>query len=221
MKKLPFILPVVIFLYCIQTAYASGFSLFVEQKTANAGETAEINLTLSDNPGIIAALFELDYDKERLELIQAKDNKLLPGAVFSQRYDASPYVMLWNSSSAKNFTTDGVLATLTFKVLDDAKPGKALIKLSHRPDDIFNTDLENVEIRIENGAITIPGKGANTPSGGSSGGSLRAPSTTMKPQEANRTDSLPTQNSSPMADILKEKFSELIKTLQNLLKTIK
>ena len=221
MKKLLFILPVVIFLYCFQTAYASGFSLSVEQKTVNPGETAEINLTLSDNPGIIAALFELDYDKERLELIQARDNKLLPGAVFSQSYDASPYVMLWNSSSAKNFTANGVLVTLTFKVQEDAKPGNAWIKLSHRPDDIFNADLENVKIRIENGAITVPGKQTDTPSRGSSGGSLRTPSTTTKDHEADRIDNQTAQNPSTMADILKERFSELIKILQNLLKTIK
>lgn len=155
MKKVLLIIVALIFLICFQTVYANGFEISVESKTADAGQTVSVDLTLSDNPGIIAARFDLTYDKERLELVKAEDKKLLSGAVFSQTYRSYPYVMLWNSATTKNFTSDGVLATLTFKVADNAKSGNAFINLSSGAGNIFDVNLKDVDIRINNGSINV------------------------------------------------------------------
>ena len=161
-----------IFLFTAQICCAKGFELTVDTKAAKAGETVTVDLTLSDNPGIIAALFELEYDKERLRLIKAEDKGLLRGAVFSQTYEKYPYIMLWNSSSAKNFTSNGALATLTFKVLDNAISGDGFIKIFYKSDNVYNAELKNVDIHINNGAISVEGlppandkPGSNTGSG--------------------------------------------------------
>lgn len=146
-----------IFLFTAQICCAKGFELTVDTKAAKAGETVTVDLTLSDNPGIIAALFELEYDKERLRLIKAEDKGLLRGAVFSQTYEKYPYIMLWNSSSAKNFTSNGTLATLTFKVLDNAISGDGFIKIFYKSDNVYNAELKNVDIHINNGAISVEG----------------------------------------------------------------
>ena len=155
MKKV--ISMIFIFLFIAQICCAKGFELTVDTKAAKAGETVTIDLTLSDNPGIIAALFELEYDKERLRLIKAEDKGLLKGAVFSQTYEKYPYIMLWNSSSAKNSTSNGALVTLTFKVLDNAISGDGFIKIFYKPDNVYNADLNNVDIHINNGAISVEG----------------------------------------------------------------
>ncbi len=155
MKKFLMVIVAGIFLVCFQTAYASGFELTVDSKTADPGQTVDIDLTFSNNPGIIAALFELEYDRERLELIKAEDKALLAGAVFSQTYEQYPYVMLWNSSSSKNFTSDGTLVTLTFKVIDDAKGGNAVINVSSKSGNIFDVNLNDVDIHINDGSIHV------------------------------------------------------------------
>lgn len=155
MKKLILMIIVSIIFVFSSTTYANNFELTVENKTAHPGETVTVNMDFSNNSGIIAALFKVEYDKQRLELIKADDKGLLRGAVFSKTYDAYPYIMLWNSSSAKNFIDDGVLAILTFKVLDTAKNGNAFIDISYHPDDVFDADLNNVDIHINNGAILV------------------------------------------------------------------
>lgn len=155
MRKLILMIAASIFFICSNTTYANSFELTVENKTAKSGETVTINLDFSNNTGIIAALFKLEYDRERLELVKAEDKGLLEGAVFSQNYDSFPYIMLWNSASEKNFTSDGTLAALTFRILDNAEGGSAVINISYNPDDVFDSDLNNVDIHINNVSITV------------------------------------------------------------------
>ena len=173
MKKV--FLMIFTFLFFAQVCYAEGFELTVDSKTAKAGETVTIDLTFSSNPGIIAALFELEYDRTCLELVKAEDKGLLKGAVFSQTYDKFPYIMLWNSSSAENFTENGVLVTLTFKVLDNPSKDTADIKISYLPDNVYDADLNNIDLGITNGSIKITGMPQKAPSQSSSGGGSRPP----------------------------------------------
>lgn len=178
MKKI-FLFSLIFIFLSVQITCAEGFGLSVENKSAKASETVTVDLKFSNNSGIIAAIFELEYDKSCLELIKAEDKGLLKGAVFSQTYDKYPYIMLWNSSSAKNFTDDGTLASLTFKVLDNPEKDTAFIRLSYNPENVYDADLNNVNINIKNGAISItdiPPKKEDTSSGNkghSSGSSVQ------------------------------------------------
>ena len=65
--------------------------------------------------------------------------------------------MLWNSSSAKDFTENGILVTLTFKVNDNAKSGDAFVNISYIPDNVYNVDLANVDLKVANGIISVEG----------------------------------------------------------------
>lgn len=157
MKKLLVFSITILIIFWSVTVCANDFKLTVDNKSAKSGETVTINLDLSDNPGFIAALFELTYDRNSLKLIKAEDKGLLSNAIFSQSYEKYPYIMLWNSSSAKNFTKNGTLVTLTFKVADNAKSGNAFIDISYIPDNVYDVDLNNVYLKIENGQIAIEG----------------------------------------------------------------
>ena len=131
MKKLILTVIIILFGFNSQMVFANKFELTVDEQESKPEQEVTINLTFTNNPGIIAALFDLQYDKERLELIKAEDKGLLSGAVFSKSYSDYPYKMVWNSSSAKNFTENGTLVTLTFKVAENAKSGKAYINSSY------------------------------------------------------------------------------------------
>jgi len=167
MKKALSLLISFVILICSNCVYASEFKIIVDSEIATPGQIVNINLTLRNNPGIVSALFELKYDKKRLELIKAEDKALIGGAVFSQTCETYPYTMLWNSASPNNFTSDGVLATLTFKVYDNAEGGNAFINVSCEQGNIFDVDLNDVDIHINNGLITVlseksPGTENNT-----------------------------------------------------------
>ena len=177
-----------VFTLCIPVniVFADGFNVVVDNKTANTGETIDINISLENNSGIIAALFNVEYDKERLELIEVQDGQILAGGTFSPNYKSYPYKMVWNSATTTNFTDNGVLAVLKFKVLESAESGKAFINLAYKENDVFDVDLNNVAINVINGGIDVVSDTQNnngTSSGGSSG--TRRPSGTSANSKPN------------------------------------
>lgn len=161
-KLLTILLILVVAVMQTSVAFADGFSVVVESKSANAGDEVEINISLENNPGIIAALFKMEYDRERLELVSVADKRLLEGGIFSPNYTFYPYTMVWNSASHTNFTDDGTLVTLKFKVLEEAESGNAFINLTYNNDDIFDVDMNNVDITVRNGGVEVNGKANDT-----------------------------------------------------------
>lgn len=155
MKK--FLILFVILHICISVnlVSANSFNVIIDSKEAYAGDSVTIDVSLENNTGIIAALFKLEYDNTRLKLTGVQDGKLLAGGTFNPDYNKIPYTMVWNSASASNFTDDGVLVSFTFDVLDNAKSGKAYIKLSYNADDVFDVDLNNVSVNVKNGEIDV------------------------------------------------------------------
>ncbi len=160
MKKIFAVILIISILFSFQIVSANSINLIVESKTATYGDEVAIDILLNNNTGIIAALLQLEYDSSRLKLTDVKDGKLLQGATFNPDYNKIPYTMLWNSATATNFTDDGILATLTFNVLETAPNGEAQIKLSYNENDVFDVDLNNVALNIVNGAVTVTGQKA-------------------------------------------------------------
>jgi len=183
MKKILLLIALCLCLLTLPAAYAQGFELKVESGSASPGQAVSVDLVLSGNPGIVAALFELKYDTTRLELIDAEDKGLLKGALFSRSFEYYPYIMLWNSASTKNFTSDGVLATLTFRVKDGAKGGSAFVGVSYNKGDVFDVDLNDAELKIQNGSIEIPG-GSDEEAGSSGDVSGEEPDSTTSDSES-------------------------------------
>ena len=67
------------------TAFAGEKGLFVvSDAEGTAGETVEINVSIENNPGIIAAAMKVYYDTDMLELISVKDRTMFPDSMFSQ-----------------------------------------------------------------------------------------------------------------------------------------
>lgn len=173
MKKLLMGFITFVFVFSFGSVYAQDFNVIVGSKEANAGDIVEIDVTFENNSGLVAALFELEYDKERLKLSNVSDGGILEGATFSPNYMTYPYKMVWNSASYENFTEDGVLVTLEFEVLSGAISGDAFVNLTYSENDVFDVDLNNVTLNINNGVIKVSGKQQSTPSSGSSSGTRR------------------------------------------------
>lgn len=136
---------------------AEKFTARVENKTAKQGERVELNVQLENNPGILAMLFVLDYDATRLKLAGVVDGKIVDGAVFGNDYTQKPFKMVWNSASDKNFTENGTLVTLLFDVAEDAPAGVAEVTLSYKQKNVYDVDLNDVELLVVNGGVTVEG----------------------------------------------------------------
>ena len=189
MKKL-IISVLLIFSMCIGSVSLAegGFTLVVDHSEGTPGEQIEINFTIENNPEILGVAFDVEYDATRLGIVEVEDKGLLGSATFSP-YESNPFSMIWSSGASDNFTEDGVIATITFEVLENAPNGDANISVTYNEDDVFaamGEELENIYMDVVNGSITVTGgidETVATPApsyggGGSSSGKNNSSATT-------------------------------------------
>lgn len=131
----------------------TGASVLLPTLSARPGDTVTVPVTLTNNPGLITAKITLNFDDTRLQLMSAEDTGLLTGGVFGNTM-ASPYVLTWEKGdqTADN-TENGILANLTFKVLEGAAVGTAA--LTAEVSDTGNTAMESVALSVTDGAVNV------------------------------------------------------------------
>ncbi|MBR5620454.1 MAG: InlB B-repeat-containing protein [Clostridia bacterium] len=132
--------------------------LILSDATAKAGERVNVTLSIANNPGIIATSINLTYDNTVLRLVDVQDGGLMGSTAFSPGHDYTlvPYTVVWEDGLAtQNYTEDGVLATFTFEILEDAPLGETPITLNYIKNSTLNVDLDEVEFVLSSGKIEI------------------------------------------------------------------
>ena len=126
--------------------------------TANAGDTVSVDVNLTNNPGIVSMTLNVEFDSSALTLVSVTDKGVL-GTQAHKPEKSSPYTLAWaNDTATTNYTVNGTIATLTFKVNDVAVAGKAYpISVSYDRDNyhIYDKDLNLVDFDISNGSISL------------------------------------------------------------------
>ncbi len=127
----------------------------VENKTAKAGDTFTVDVSIKNNSGIIGLRTYVGYDSDVLELVSATAGEDFSDTSFGPT-NKNPFSILWDDSLASsNNTTNGVVATLTFKVKEGVEACETEITLTYDPEDVYDFNWDNVEFGIENGTITV------------------------------------------------------------------
>lgn len=132
--------------------------LNVYTKNANAGDTVEIPVVLSNNPGMVSMQLHLQYDATVMTLEEVRDGGIMGENDSSAVLTKVPYILSWANDIAKsNITTAGTLVTLVFKINADAVSGTYPVEISYDKNnyDIINVDMNSVDIGIANGAVII------------------------------------------------------------------
>ncbi len=132
--------------------------LNVYTKNANAGDTVEIPVVLSNNPGMVSMQLHLQYDATVMTLEEVRDGGIMGENDSSAVLTKVPYILSWANDTAKsNITTAGTLVTLVFKINADAVSGTYPVEISYDKNnyDIINVDMNSVDIGIANGAVII------------------------------------------------------------------
>lgn len=134
---------------------ANDPAFVVSNVTGKPGDTVEVTVSATNNPGIVSLKVLVGYDAEVLELVSA-----VKGADFSDTSfgptTKNPFNVLWDQShSYENITTNGVIATLTFRILDTAAAGKSDIVLTYDPNDVYDVNMDNVAFATVAGSVTV------------------------------------------------------------------
>ena len=171
--------------------FASSPAIGISSAEAQPGDSIDLTVSLTGNPGITSIDFSVQYDAKQFELTAKKNGKLLGGTMNSQTLDKVPYYCGWiNSLQKENCKDDGVLITLTFKVKDGAVNGKQEISFTQSSVTGYDADIKAVSFTPENGYIEVKnGKEPAKPSTPSGGGSLPAtPTSPTKPTQPGDKD---------------------------------
>ena len=155
------VLSIVLSVLLIPTAFASSEAqIIVSNVTADPGATVDVNITFANNPGIMGATLNVTYDDSALTLVSVKDGGIL-GTQSHKPELKSPYTLAWSDDTAvTNNTSNGVAATLTFKVSGSAVKGKSYpIAVSYDYDNygIYDVNLNRVIFTPVNGSVKVSG----------------------------------------------------------------
>ena len=128
----------------IVASAAGETTVSLGEVTAKRGETVTMDLTLANNPGITGLVVTIGYDKTAMELTNVAN-----GTLFGQF--AQGINLVW--AAAYNVTDDGVLATLTFKVAEDAAIEDCNVTVTVR--ECKNEDAQKVTVTGVSGKVTV------------------------------------------------------------------
>ncbi len=128
-------------------------TFYVTDASGAPGEIVVVNICVKNNSGIVSLKLSVDYDVTVLEPISI-DGCDYAGVSYGA-LTADPLILNWVDAIQPNNTTNGVIATLTFRILDNSKLGESQIELSYNPNDVFDSNFDNVAFEIENGTVTV------------------------------------------------------------------
>ena len=131
--------------------------LQVESKSAKSGNSIAVKVLLKNNPGIWGLDAKLNYDKSVLTLTDVTNGDVFSSGEWTQGdIDSGQYTLSYEASGFDNVSKSGTLATLLFKVNDNAKKGtETQILLSYNEGDIISANFEDVHFETIAGTIKI------------------------------------------------------------------
>ena len=141
------------------TASATGTGTFVlSDGDALPGETVDITLSIAENPGLVGLRVFVGYDQNVLTLESVANGNLFDAGAYTFGNDLAenPYTLIWEDGlSAVDHMDNGVFATFTFRVNENAQPGETAVTVVPDANSVFNTDLQTVSFSSRNATVTV------------------------------------------------------------------
>jgi len=127
----------------------------VSSASGTVGDIVDVNIGLSDNPGIIAMRLGVEFDDSVLRLVEVIDNGILGKEYHRNGYAASPHTLFWeNGASTANFNYSGDIATLRFKILSETADSPITVSYDRAKLDVLDVDLNPVHFEMNNGSVS-------------------------------------------------------------------
>lgn len=140
----------------VGSAFASTApTMTLSSATAKAGDTVDLTINVSNNPGFTATIVRVSYDSTYITLAaRATNGELFTSCTPGGNISSNPYQIVFNDGF-DDITANGVLANLSFKVADDAPAGEYPITLSYSEDDTYNVEFDYITFEMVSGKITV------------------------------------------------------------------
>ena len=120
-----------------------------------AGDTVEVPVVISNNPGIAAAMLEIEFDKDALEPVSVEKGTVFTKGTFTSNVQqdialSTLKTVKVNWVYSANVKTNGTMFTITFKVKENRS---SEIKINCGEYDLITKEYESVEKTITDGYV--------------------------------------------------------------------
>lgn len=147
-------------LFCISAQWTYVFAeeltkmtVQVESVTGKPGDEVKVKINLKNNPGLASLKFDVSYD-EILTLEDVELSDAFTYATTPQPYKNPQTISMMSPLS--EVTVNGTVATLTFFISESAEDGyEANVSLTYDPEDIFDGDLNNLDVKMVDGTVSV------------------------------------------------------------------
>ena len=122
-----------------------------------AGNRVAVDISLENNPGIVSATLQIDFDDSVLTLVEVQDKGVL-GSATHKPEKLNPYILRWaNNTVSQDYTVNGAVVTLVFEIKEGAEEGTYPISVSYDYNnyDIMNWQMDKVQFAVVNGSVTV------------------------------------------------------------------
>ena len=128
----------------------------VSQESECVGNKINVKTSLEDNPGVASNRAQVSYD-DFLTLENVEFNAALGGQAQTSDYlnNGSPVTLIWVNAFS-NFTEDGLFATLSFRINDEAVEDTfSEISVTYDASDIYNVEEQDIYLNVINGSVYV------------------------------------------------------------------
>lgn len=149
---------IVISVFSISAFAESKVKLSLTGETIYAGEEFTLNLFISDNSKMSGAVIDINYDKDMLEFVSAKQGAILDSSanISIKNIDGENakvrFTYLAPDSSVKS---EGVIMSITFKALENATGNTDLSISIPNAADFVTKDLVRIPYEVSNSVVKI------------------------------------------------------------------
>lgn len=153
----------------------------VSSGSVKAGETVDLTVTMSGNPGMAAFMLYIYYDTDTFAVDPSRDISagsdfaggiLLGNDLETARRNSDEPVgdsskdgvlALWCNSTGTNTTQNGSMLKIRLRAKDTAANGSYTISLGYDADNTINEDGGKVALQVSGGTVTVTGGAADKP----------------------------------------------------------
>ena len=162
-RTLAILMAIVMLGMMMPLAIAQGTpTISVSSATAQPGETVELKVSISNNPGINAFELGFVFDSDRLELKNVQKGSASALKDSMVEYTEKPWMhenedmrTVWFYGRDQDLTYNGVYLILTFHVLSTAPEGEAGVEIVLLESEFTNVNEDDIEFSAVPGSIQI------------------------------------------------------------------
>lgn len=127
----------------------------------SAQNTVDVEISLSNNPGIITMILEVNYNPDVMTLIKVTDAGVLGTAMHTDNLSLHPYQLTWNNGTAPtDFKSNGKIVTLTFQITNGSTEGSYPVTL--KASGTMNYNLNDISFVTVSDNLVLGGSQSTT-----------------------------------------------------------